>query len=554
MPASNSFGPQLGRRGFLSMMAVGGVALGTAGVLSSCTSTGASTAAVGASVALPTYVPITAIKPDLPGTASGVLDAYFSYPDKLIKTVEKAPGSGKPLEALVITYASIPTKSTYTDAVAKAINAPVKLNMVPEADYAQRFATTVAGGSLPDWILIPFADNLPSVGAFLAAECVDLSKYLSGDAVKKYSNLAAISPQAWNNARVNGRIYGVPIARDIFGRAAFYRKDIVKAKGVPLPTTADEFMTFCKEFTNPKAGEYAITGFKAGGISPLVLILISSMFNVPNSWKEENGKFTYYIETPEFKESVAYTKKLWDAGVFHPTAPSASTAQSSDLFQSGKCVLIENGNAGWAGDQQKGVAANPQFLMDALTPFGAKGGPGAWWYRPGAFGYSVITNHAKSRAEELLGIMNYFAAPFGSEEFDLLNFGVKGADYTDGPNGPALTAQGKNEITTSYNYIAAPNAVNIAPDYVNQVVKPRHAWQSQVVKHGQKDPTVGLYSATASSKMGPLLTAINDIITSVVVGRTPLSGLSGTVDAFNAGGGKQIAADYEKAFKKAKSS
>ena len=29
---------------------------------------------------------------------------------------------------------------------AKAINAPVKLNLVPEADYAQRFATTVAGG------------------------------------------------------------------------------------------------------------------------------------------------------------------------------------------------------------------------------------------------------------------------------------------------------------------------------------------------------------------------------------------------------------------------
>lgn len=552
MPTSHSLGPQLGRRSFLSMAAIGGLALGTAGVLSSCTSTGTA-ATAGASVALPKYAPIKTIKPDLAGTASGVLDAYFHYPDKLVKTVQKAPGSGKPLEALVITYSTIPTKSTYTAAVAKAINAPVTLNMVPEADYAQRFATTIAGGSLPDWILIPFADNLPSIGAFLGAECVDLSKYLSGDAVKKYPNLAAISTQAWNNSRVNGRIYGVPIARDIFGRAAFYRKDIVKKRGVPLPTNAKEFMTFCKEFTNPKAGEYAITGFKAGGISPLVLILISSMFNVPNSWKEENGKFTYYIETPEFKESVAYAKSLWDAGVFHPTAPSATTTQAGNLFLSGKSVMIENGNAGWTGTQQQGLASNPQFLMDAMAPFGAKGGPGAWWYRPGAFGYTVITNHAKNRVAEVLGIMNYFAAPFGSEEFNLLNFGVKGIDYTDGPAGPALTAQGKSEITTSYNYIAAPNPVNVSPDFIDQVVKPRHAWQSKVVQHGQKDPTVGLYSATASSKLGPLLTTINDTITSVVVGRTPLSGLSATVDAWNAGGGKQIAADYEKAFKKAKS-
>lgn len=553
MPTSHSFGPKLDRRGFLSMAAIGGLALGTAGVLSSCTSpasTGTGTGG-GGSVALPTYVPIKTVKPDLAGTADGVLDAYFTYPDKLVKTVHKAPGSGKPLEALVITYATIPTTSTYTAAVAKAINAPVKLNLVPEADYAQRFATTTAGGSLPDWILIPFADNLPSVGAFLNAKCVDLSEHLSGDAVKKYPNLAAVSTPAWNNARVNGRIYGVPIPRDIFGRAPFYRKDIVDKRGVPLPTNAKEFTSFCKEFTNPKAGEYAITGFNAGGISPLVLILFSSMFNVPNYWKEENGKFTYYIETEEFKESVAYTKSLWDAGVFHPTAASASTAQASNLFMSGKCILTENGNAGWAGNQQIGVAANPDFLIGAIPPFGAKGGPGAWWYRPGAFGYTVVTNHAKSRVEEVLGIMNYFAAPFGSEEFNLLNFGVKGVDYTDSPTGPLLTAQGKNDITTSYNYIAAPNPVNVAPEFVDQVVKPRHAWQSKVVQHGQKDPSVGLYSETASRKLGPLLTSINDTITSVVVGRKPLSGLSATVDAWNAGGGKQITAEYEKAFKKA---
>lgn len=558
MPVTDSPASKLNRRSFLSMAALTGVFAATGGALASCSGGGSGSAGGsgsggggGAAAKLPTYVPFKKIKPDLPSTTDGVQPAFFKYPSKLVKTVDSPPGKGKTLEAMVLSYSVVPAKSTYTDAVNKALNTTVKFDAVPEQDYAQRFSTVVAGGSLPDTILIPFADNLPSIGAFLKAKCVDLSKYVSGDAVKKYPNLAAIPTIAWKNARVNGSIYGMPISRGIFGRAPFYRKDIVEKRGVALPTTADEFMKFCKEFTNHAVGEYAIAGFSAGAISPLVLILISAMFHVPNQWREKDGKLTYYIETDEFKESVAYTKKLWDAGVFYPDTPSMNSVKAGDLFTAGKCIIQENGDAGWSGLQINGEKVNPDFLAGAIPAFGAKGGPGSTWFRPGAFGYSVITNGAKDRVEEILAIMNYLAAPFGSEEYNLINFGVKGVDYNDSPAGPLKTAQGTKEIATTYNYVAAPEQVLFDPANVDKVIKPHYEWETKVVKHGAKDPTVGLYSETASRSLAPILTQINDTITSVVVGRKSMSDLSQTVDAWNAGGGKQITAEYEKALKKA---
>src|SRR5581483_6160284 len=43
---------------------------------------------------LPTYVPFNGPKPDLPGTADGVADAYFAYPKNLVKSVTTPPGKG----------------------------------------------------------------------------------------------------------------------------------------------------------------------------------------------------------------------------------------------------------------------------------------------------------------------------------------------------------------------------------------------------------------------------------------------------------------------------
>ncbi len=539
--------PPISRRALLSTA----LAVGSIGTLGACSVSGSGTpggTGPQGSVPLPTLVASKAPKPDLAGSDKGVQPAYFRYPSDSPQTVSAKPGSGKPLSCMVVTYSTPEKESKYIAAVNEALGTPVNLTLVPEPDYGQRFSTVVAGGDLPDTIQIPLFANLPNIAQFLKAKMVDLSDQLSGDAVKKYPNLAAVPTQSWRNARINGRIYGVPVPRPIIGnRAAFYRKDLVTKRGVAIPTNAEEFKKFCSEFTNHGRGEYAIAGFASGAISPLVLVLFSAMFKVPNQWRNDNGKLTYYIETDEFKQSVDFARQLWQAGYYQPNTPSMKSNQAGNLFGSGKSILIENGLAGWGGTQSGGAASTPGYLVDVLPEFGADGGQGSLWYKEGAFSYSVINAAAKDRVEEILKIMDFCAAPFGSKEYELLNFGVEGVHFKRGASGPVLTDLGKKEIFTSYNYLGAPEQVLFNVELVDKYVKPCHAWETDAAPNGSTDPTVGLYSKTASRDLASLKTTVNDEITAVVVGRKDLSALDELASTWRSKGGDAMRTEFQEA-------
>jgi hypothetical protein len=65
------------------------------------------------------------------------------------------------------------------------------------------------------------------------------------------------------------------------------------------------------------------------------------MFGVPNQWrKNSDGSLTHYVETAEFTEAVAYSRKLWQAGVFHPDTPSMQQSQAQALIGNGTVALL----------------------------------------------------------------------------------------------------------------------------------------------------------------------------------------------------------------------
>ena len=538
----------LNRRGFLTAAALVGGA-GAAGLMAGCSSGASSnptvSAAAGAMVELPTYVPSAGLTPDLPGTPEGVQAGYFTYPKELVKSVATPPGTGTALSSMIMTFATPPSNSQYFEAVKTAMNAPIDLVLVPAGDYIQRFSTVMAGGDLPQTIEIPGYLALPRIADFLKSQCVDLSEHLSGDAVKKYPNLAAVPTQSWRSTRINGRLYGVPIPRNVFAPAPFYRKDIVDSRGVALPTNADEFVAFCEEFTSREKGVFALGA--TDDANPFGSDFYRGMFGVPSFWREKGGKLTHFVETDEFKESVAFSKRLWDAGVYHPDSPSMKTNQATDLFNGGKLLIAFKGNSGWAINQRTGQAVDPKLLVGVLPQIGADGGPGQTNLGGGAFGYTVITNTAKDRVEEILSILDYLAAPFGSEEYHLVNYGTEGLHHTAGPNGPVLTEKGKSEVIQSFQYMAAPEGVLFDAEFVEEFVKPAHAWQTELAPHMVANPVTGLISDTESRVSASLQTMINDTVTSVTVGRKPLSALDDLVAGWRAGGGTKMIAEYENA-------
>jgi hypothetical protein len=95
----------MNRRTFLRIVGVAGAGT-VAAVLQACLAPNASTGNTprpaaaaptsGSALKLPTYTPITAAKPDLPGDQI-VLDGYTKFPATTFKSITETPGKGATL-------------------------------------------------------------------------------------------------------------------------------------------------------------------------------------------------------------------------------------------------------------------------------------------------------------------------------------------------------------------------------------------------------------------------------------------------------------------------
>jgi putative aldouronate transport system substrate-binding protein len=431
------------RRSFLRV--AGGVLLGAASMpaLAAC-SVGAPARSTPSSsgsgkVGLPTYVALPNLPPpDLPGTVDGlVAPGYQNYPSNLIRSVPQPPGKGGEVNALTVSLSPPPTPLESNPAwqqVNKEVGVTLRIPSISSADYPARLNTVLSGGDLPDIIAVAIlSTTMPNVGDFLNTACADLTPYLSGDAVKAYPNLANLPSTAWSPMIYENKIMAVPIAAggvraspSLLARGG----DLDKA-GVTSIGSPDEFMRICKQLNNPGT-RWAL------GANTLINWLAMA-YGAPNGWAESGGKFTRDFETPVYKEAVAYHRALWDAGLFHPDSPSLSGSPAAALFYSGKFVFSPH--AGWSlvsyqAAWERATSADPEFKPRAVLPFNKDGtGRAAQYIGNGSIGTIALKKASTDRIKELLGVLNYVTAPFGTAEALLMQYGIEGPDFTRGANG-----------------------------------------------------------------------------------------------------------------------
>jgi len=149
------------------------------------------------------------------------------------------------------------------------------------------------------------------------------------------------------------------------------------------------------------------------------------------------------------------------------------------------------------------------------------------------------------RIKELLRIMNWLAAPFGSEEDQLLTFGVKNIDYTlDEKGNPTLTQQGNADANyVPWKYIAQHPLVFYSPD-LPDYAKVMYDTEHMMMPYAVSDPTFGQVSATDFSKGFTLTQKTNDGILDIVVGRRPLSEFDTLIKEWQTNGGEEIRKEY----------
>jgi len=452
-------------------------------------------------------------------------------------------------------------QNKYWQELEKRLGITYEPTPIPADSYKEKMATLVAGGDLPDLTVVEqlnAPDLLKTVnqGAF-----TDLTPYLEGDALKEFPNLAKLPDYGWKNVRIKKKIYGVPIVRFIPDRAMLFRGDWAQKLGNPQPKNADEFLDLMVKFTkadpdgNGKPDTFGLGGWTGLWFShPFFL----NMFRVPHTWRQNpDGTLTNAMETEEYKQAIMYIKKLNDAGVFHPDAASMSIQQAKDNFAGAN--KFGGYVDGWTAITGSATSARSRFrAVDPnnpaaviLIPPGFDGGKPAIERSQGFFGMSCIpakVGKDKERVKELLRIVDYCTAPFGSEEYTFLRWGLPGVHYDLKNGAPIATDLGKSELGSLSGGIGRRNDVFYYPDAPDDA-RLMQQWCKDQMAFGVDNPTYGLYSPTAIAKGSELQTLTQDRMIAIITGRDPASSFDTFVKDWRSRGGDQMRKEFEQELK-----
>jgi putative aldouronate transport system substrate-binding protein len=501
---------------------------------------------------LPTFIPVQGPPPDLPGGADGLVSpGWIKYPkSQLFQSVKDPPGTGGDVTITVESNnAPWPSfgENTQMQALAKAMNIKPNIIYIPFADFDPKWAAIQAGNDLPDIMCTITRPSTPIVPAFLDAKCADLTPYLAGDAIRDYPNLAAIPTRSWKSALVNGKIYGVPIPLRPYFWWFWGHQEIIEQLGLSYPTSAAEFKDIALKVNKPQESMWAIAS--EGGAQyafSTVNGLWNSVFKAPNYWSvDSSGKFTYTFETDEYKQAMVYAADLYKAGLYHPKSLEYNTLSARGDFRARRMVFRLDGlqsSPYWGG--YNAVPMDPPSHITLVPPFSADGKSKPVYYfgRPN-FGITLVKKASEARVKEMLRILNYIAAPFGSIEHNLIFYGVEGKNFTyDADDNPILTELGHREVgdaQSAWYSLTAPQptwyspADPLAPEIYQ-------GYEKVLAPLGVEDASIGTFSPTFASKGTILLEGIGGSAQDIIAGRRNLGEWEQLVKDWQNNGGNQI--------------
>ncbi|GAB3171955.1 extracellular solute-binding protein [Myceligenerans halotolerans] len=533
------------RRSFLGLVALGAGAVGVPSLLTAC-STGPAGPTEGGGVVssgvLPTYVPVEYVTPDFPGV-NGSTAGYTSIPQELVTAFETPPGAGGTYTAMTPLWSAIPKidGNPYFEAVSAAMGTTIDFQISDGNTYGDKLAAVLASErDVPDWVCIPTWNVPPRFSQAVDALFEDLTPYLSGDNITKYKNLANLPTDAWRYSVFNDKLYGLPFPGGLIANATFHRADIFAELGITeQPRDADEFIELAKELTDPDKNRWG---------SADQWIAANMMFAVPptDNWKlADDGSLISRMESEEYRAALDWQTRLYKSGAVHPDAVADKPEQIKPLFESGQIVISTDGVGGWHESLGRVLPSNPDFDPQPFAPIAHDGGtPRLWKGSPASIFSFLKKRENKAEIEELLAAADFLASPFGTAEYQLINYGVEGDHYTLDENGlPVATEAAATEVAQSYIFLVDPPVVNTKVQYPGYV-EDYCTWMADAAQYVEEPLFFGT-QISEPQQYASLKTPFEDLEKDIARGRKTLADLDEAIETWRSSGGEELRAFYQ---------
>lgn len=540
MTQSAPSGPS--RRNFLSSTAVAALAVaGGAPLLAACgggstTRKEGATTGVDLKALLPDHVPSTLVEPDIP-SVNGSSPGFTRLPDPLATSVPAPPGNGSTFRVMTPLWGTVPKRDNdYYAAVNEAAGATLEFDPQDGNSYQEKIGAVLAGSDIPDIVTIPGWNMQGQIRSAITNRFADLAPHLAGSKVRDYPNLANIPTGAWQQSIFGDGLRGLPMPSPILGNALFYRRDLIGGSG--LPASADDLLAFGAEYTDARNKVWAFDD---------IWVVIQKIFGVlpdaPNYWRVEDGRLVHKIETEEYREALAFARKLHDGKYVHPDAEAGKDADAKIRFTGGQTLMYNDGTGGWKGMVTE--QAGTDFDMQALDYFHHDGGdPRLWQDEPAGIFTFLNKNLPEEKIKEILAIADIAAAPYGTREFMLTNYGVEGTHYTVEDGEPVYTEQGVAEAQPStFLFLASPPHTIAYPDQP-QLAQDYAGWMARQAPHVRQPVFFGM-QIVEPQRYASLYTPFDDLQKDIRRGRKKVSDIETAVSTWRNSGGDELRDWYQ---------
>ncbi|MCX4905030.1 extracellular solute-binding protein [Streptomyces sp. NBC_00878] len=539
------------RRSFLASTAVATAAVaGGMPLLAACGGSGGgskdgTTSGKDAQKILPAFVAQSVVTPDIAsknGSAVG-FTGRLSLAD-LKTSVPKKLGKGSTVKIMSPFWGSPPkSNNAYYSAMNEQIGTDIVWQNQDGNTYDEKLGAVLASSDMPDVVVIPSWNMGGKIPSAIISKMADLGPYLSGDKVKDYPNLAAIPTDAWKYSIFGGKLRGLPMPAPIVpGIVPFYRKDVFDEKGYELPTSAAEFLALAKEITNAKAKVWACDDMKWTAFNSFGVLSGSEK---PLGWNLVDGKLKYRVEFDEYLEALEWTRKLYAAGVVHPDARAVNQGNAGQRFTDGEVLMYNQNISDWWGKMAEQAGQNKDFRIAGMDIFGHAGGDPHLWAASSAGIFAFINRKAsKAVIHDVLAAANVTAAPYGTKEYMLTNYGVEGTHYTVKDGMPVKTDKGNIEVVNAYVMIASPAPTVAHPDFPD-IAKDQVEWQQRMGAFTTKSTFFGL-QVTEPARWTNLSSDFENLEDDVVRGRKKISDVQQAASDWKSQGGDKLRDWYKK--------
>jgi putative aldouronate transport system substrate-binding protein len=544
-------GPGPNRRQFVSTLAASAAAIAGLGV--GCRThrhdgdSNPSEAAIAA--LLPRRRTIDLVPPDLPGEGP-IPDGYLSYPARVVRAIEDKPArGGGPIKTMMPIWGPVPPglgRNSYLDAVNAELGVTVDPSLQDGTRYAAKLSALLAARDIPDVLVTPSWEvvKIPRFSQAVKALFADLSEYLQGDSIYAYPRLATLPTASWRYAVWSGRLVAVPHPTDNpFPWALFYRKDLCDRAGVEAPRTIDELHAFGRRMTDPSRGVWAFGN---------IFDMVQMFFKCPNKqggWRERpGGGLVHKYELAEYRQALEFTARLHREGMVHPEVIENNGADAQQLFNAGRLIAGQEGLAVWRASQSQQAKITPGFEIQPVPIFSAVGGePLAWASDEPVFYTFIKKGLARERIDEILRVLDWCAAPFGSLERQLNQYGVEGRHFERLADGsPVLTDLGRKEYGNQYWYPSGRVPALVGTSDVPRLVSESLDYARATYAYREPDPFRGI-RIDHPPNYARLTIPTEDKIRDIIRGRRPLSDIEVIAREWRRSGGDDGRRFFERA-------